>query len=238
MVACRLSIAGCGVTITVDAAAGEMRQDRVATAIEQNIDEFARIAIASLRRTTPSLAEWTVVEPPTLAAPPPPPATPTPVPAVLLVPPPAPPIAVVHADPAAWPKVAAPTAPQRKAPPGTPGFAAAPPMAGLAQAQADRDWDARLAVAQAHGAAVAAALAARPPSCVPKAPPMPPPLRNRVWAAVGGTPELAGFYSRWEDGAAAAAAHQPPCVVRGVASLAEARAFADGAGATLADRRY
>jgi hypothetical protein len=105
----------------------------------------------------------------------------------------------------------------------------------------DRAWPQRLADAEEHGAAVAAALAAGRP--VPKAAPLPPPLRSRVWAAVGGVPEMAGLYARWQPGdrqrgAAEAAAHAPPSTVRGYLSLAEALAFARGAGAVLPDRRY
>ena len=118
-----------------------------------------------------------------------------------------------------------------------------PPMAPTVATPTDDDraWPQRLADAEEHGAAVAAALAAGRP--VPKAAPLPPPLRSRVWAAVGGVPEMAGLYARWQPGdrqrgAAEAAAHAPPSTVRGYPSLAEALAFARGAGTVLPDRRY
>jgi hypothetical protein len=102
------------------------------------------------------------------------------------------------------------------------------------------DWDARLAAARDHGGAVALALAAghKPP---PQAP-HPPPLRNRVWAVVGGFGARAeahvGLYARWEGGAERAVHGPHACVARGYPSLAEARVFCDGAGlADPVDRR-
>lgn len=88
-----------------------------------------------------------------------------------------------------------------------------------------------MAAAKAYGELVAAAVAAREP------PPAPvvweAPLRNNVWAAVGG--EQQGFYSKWSGAAEKALA---TCTVRGWPSLAEARAFAEGVGfPELADRR-
>ena len=72
----------------------------------------------------------------------------------------------------------------------------------------------------------------------PHAPLMPPPLRSRLWVAVGGEPERDGIYSRWENGAAAAREGSPPCVVIGYPSLSEVKEFLRGAGLDVPDRRY
>ncbi len=245
LVACRLNISGCNVTISVDAAGGDVLQDQVATAIDQQSGEFALLVIEALRAGTPGLAE---VQPPAAAkapsagagvpSPPPPLGAASATWGRRETPPPPPPRAAA-ATGAAPGAAGSPKAPPPKTPgPGVPAAreAAMPRGTGLVQAQEDRDWAVRLAAATAHGTVVAAAL--RTGGAVPKAPPMPPPLRNRVWAAVGGDPALAGLYARWDGGAAAAADHLPPCVVRGWASLAEARAFAEGAGSELPDRRF
>ena len=127
----------------------------------------------------------------------------------------------------------------RKAPPPAPPPARpkAMPVAaatGLAEAQADRDWDRRLAAAQEHGAEVAAALDCHWP--VPAAPPLPPPLRSRVWVVIGGmtVADVVGIY-----GCAEHAHSSRTGVVRGYPSLAEACAFGRGAGVDeLPDRRF
>jgi hypothetical protein len=67
---------------------------------------------------------------------------------------------------------------------------------------------------------------------------LPPPLRSRLWVAVGGESERRGIYSRWENGAATAREGTVPCVVIGYPSLAEAKEFLRGAGLEVPDRRY
>jgi hypothetical protein len=155
--------------------------------------------------------------------------------------------------------VVPPPPPLRKAPPPQPGpsvpqeAAARPsPSAPAQEPQAPaavppttpaydpEDWDARLAAARAHGEEVAAALAST--GKVPPQAPHPPPLRNRVWAVVGGFGARAeahvGLYSRWEGGAERAVHGPHACVARGYPSLAEARVFCAGAGlADPIDRR-
>ncbi len=94
------------------------------------------------------------------------------------------------------------------------------------------DWEARLAAARAHGEAVRLALAAT--GKAPPQAPHPPPLRNRVWAVVGGfgarAEEQVGLYGRWEGGAERTVDGPHACVARGYPSLAEARTFCEGAG--------
>jgi hypothetical protein len=102
------------------------------------------------------------------------------------------------------------------------------------------DWGARLAAARAHGEAVALALATN--GKAPPQTPHPSPLRNRVWAVVGGFGARAeahvGLYARWEGGAERAVYGPHACVARGYPSMAEARVFCDGAGlAEPIDRR-
>ena len=155
--------------------------------------------------------------------------------------------------------VVPPPPPQRKAPPPQPepsvpqeavagllpGAPAQEPKARTAvppntPACDPEDWEARLAAARAHGEEVAAALAATGKS--PPQAPHPPPLRNRVWAVVGGFGARAeahvGLYFRWEGGADRAVHGPHACVARGYPSLAEARVFCAGAGlADPIDRR-
>jgi hypothetical protein len=222
----------------------------------------ALLAVDALRAGSQQHADgWALVEPPTLAvapAPPParpealplpktrawldavqasggpPPLPPTGMPAAdFAVPPPPPPKAALAPAPTAAPAMASgavaqaveETTPRHDTP-----AAVGAQRGGLASA---RDWEQRLAFATTSGAAVAAALAAG------VVPPPPPkwtlPLRNRVWAAVGGLPAHVGIYSTWTDGGERAATS---CAVWGFPSLAEAKAFAQGAGVELPDRRY
>ncbi len=160
----------------------------------------------------------------------------------LVPPPPPPPATAAHPAPlgaAAGPAASAGPAPspaRAKTMPAVPTTAAADQAHPATPTYHPEDWDARLAAAEEHGAAVAEALAAHrvPPSQLVH----PSPLRNRVWAAVGGAAERVGLYSRWDHGAETALRGALPCTVRGFPSLAEARAFARGAGvAELPDRR-
>ncbi len=230
--------------ITVDGTGGADRQREVADALAAVQTDVALLAVDALRTATQQHADgWALVDPPgvvTTPAPPPAHREDLPVPRTrawldavqasggppppplqgmptldLVAPPPPPPQATTAKAPAASPAVAVGTA------------ALAAPGATDA-----RDWEQRLAFATASGAAVAAALAAG------VAPPAPPkwtlPLRNRVWAAVGGLPAHVGIYGTWTNGGERAAAS---CAVWGFPSLGEAKAFAQGVGIELPDRR-
>lgn len=256
--ACSLNVGGCNITVLVDDAGGRRNQEEIVAVLEARVADVAAVVVAGLRAAAPP-DEWSLVDDAVLGDGPataataawleavkasggPPPSPPTPG-GEVLVPPPPPKAAVGYAGPApprampkAIPTVQNPIAtwPHRVA-----GAAVLPhPATPTAD---DRAWAQRLADATDHGAAVATALAAGQPA--PKAPALPPPLRSRVWAAVGGAPEMVGLYARWQPvadqrGAAAAAAHAPPSTVRGYPSLAETLAFARGAGVVLPDRRY
>jgi hypothetical protein len=227
--------------VTVDGSGGLERQNEVVAAVRASVAEIASVVVVALRAATPELAEWDVVDDTTGmalgssgAAPPaphpawtaavtasggPPPRTQASVGASPKEPPPPPPLVV-----------------PRKAPPASPteASAKAPGGPGLAEVQANRDWEQRLAGAAEHGAAVAAAHARGGPA--PTAPPHPPPLRSRYWVAVHGVPESAGLYGRWEGGAEVAS--KSGHTVRGYPSLAEARAFLQGAAVEVPDRRF
>jgi hypothetical protein len=236
--ACRLSIGGCTVIITVDGTGGAGRQREVADALAAVQTDVALLAVDALRTT------WVLADPPGVAATPksPPPAhrEDVPVPRTRAWldavqasggPPPPPAQGLPTLDPGA-PPPPPPQATTAKAPAASPTVAigaAAPAAPGTTNA---RDWEQRLEFATASGAAVAAALAAG------VAPPAPPkwtlPLRNRVWAAVGGLPAHVGIYGIWANGAERAATS---CAVWGFPSLGEAKAFAQGVGVELPDRR-
>ena len=62
--ACRLSVAGCWITIVVDEAGGPERQVEVAAAINARVGEFAEMVVAELRANV-----WTVVDDAVLDAP-------------------------------------------------------------------------------------------------------------------------------------------------------------------------
>ena len=105
-----------------------------------------------------------------------------------------------------------------------------------AVATAAADWARRLAAARALGKSMVPHLEGGTNPPAPK--PHPPPLRNRCWAVLRGRrPSDKGIYSKWTPGAADAIAGATAPVVRGFPSLAEARAFMEGAGCPAADLR-
>jgi hypothetical protein len=231
------------------------RQNEVAAAVRASVAEIAGVVVVALRAATPELAEWDVVDDATWVAPGPagsaqPPPHPAWVAAVKASggPPPRP-----QAQVSASPKEPPPPPPGRggtDVPPpppvgpctGTPSAAAAqaavpskaPGGPGLAETQANRDWEQRLAVAAEHGAAVAESHARGEPA--PSAPPHAPPLRSRLWVAVHGLAESAGLYGRWENGAEVA--RRDGHTVLGYPSLAEAKAFMQGAAVEVPDGRF
>ena len=262
--ACSLNVGGCNITILVDDAGGRESQREIVAMLEARVADVAAMVEAGLRVAAPP-DDWSLVEDAVLdggAAParfsistPPaphpvasavqmaavkacggaPPVPPTPVDEGVVPPPPppaaiecarpAPPRAMVKAFPTVAAAVAPPTADDR-------AWAQIRPAGGVVEAS-------RLADATQHGTLVAMAWAAGLPA--PKAPALPPPLRNRVWAAVGGAPEGVGLYARWqpmEDQRGAATVAAQAYTVVGYPSLAEALAFGRGAGVVLPDRRY
>ena len=105
-----------------------------------------------------------------------------------------------------------------------------------APATAAADWARRLAAARALGQTMVPHLAqgTSPPAQRPHQPP----LQNRCWAVLRGRlPRDEGIYSRWALGAADAIAGATAPLVQGFPSLAEARAFMEGAGRPAADLR-
>jgi hypothetical protein len=243
-VACRLSIGGCSVVVTVDDAGGADRQREVADALAAVQTDLALLAVDALRTATQQHAEgWAVADPPAVST------TPAPVPGLLEDlplprtrawldavqasggPPPPPPQGMPALE-LAVPPPPPPKAPMAEAPAASSAVASGTTTPTAPGATDAHEWEERLAFATTSGAAVAAALAAE------VAPPAPPkwtlPLRNRVWAAVGGLPTHVGIYGTWSNGGEEAAAS---CAVWGFPSLGEAKAFAQGFGVELPDRR-
>ena len=91
---------------------------------------------------------------------------------------------------------------------------------------------AREDAARQYGRRLAAELAAGRPAPPALAPPAR--LKNRVWVATECDPDLAGLYGM---SAAAEGAARPDGLVRGFASVAEARGYISGLGVTVPDRR-
>ena len=263
IVACRLRVADCEVVVTVDAAGGDNRQTEVAAAIDAVATDIGLLTADALRAgwalvgdptwQTTTASALVATPSPTQAwldgnqkpdpqlqptAPPPPPQTADVGPSLGQVlhsvvrcsrrnPSPPSPAVTAKALPAALTAVSA-------APSARSAATASQDQSSAGAAAADADWDQRLAAAAAHGTEVAAA-ALRERRQPPWAPPLAPPLRNRVWAAVGDLPQHNGLYCLWEG--AASVALQSGCVVRGFPSLAEARAFAKATGCDVPDRR-
>lgn len=251
--ACRFQLAGCTVVITVDVGGGLARQCDVVGAIRATTADIAWLAVDALRAAAPAEAddeERQGVQPERSAAgvaaaaasggPPPMPSPRGPADGPWKPPPPPPakfarPAAASAAGAAGSQETARPAdpAPPRTKTPPAPPPAAAKTLSTVASAgrvppASSEHWGERLAYAEQHGADVAIAWAAgRMP---PEAAPHPAPLRSRLWVAVGGAAEHVGLYSRWSDGAEVAYRHRPASTVHGFASLAEARAFARGAG--------
>ena len=233
-------MAGCNVVVTVDAEGGAGRQADVVAAVNAIVTDFALLTVDALCNAATPDAGWAVVDPPALEPPPQPVPrlTTTPTAAWLRIvehsggPPPGPPPELAAAE-AAFPP---PPPPPRAA---ASASASSPSPSGPAPSPEQHDWESRLAASLAHGTAVAMALTRRSP--VPAALEWPPPLRNRIWVAVGGAPEAVGIYAKWNDCSALLRA-DPPCTVRAFPSLAEAKAFARGFvgrdAPDLVDRRY
>ena len=115
--------------------------------------------------------------------------------------------------------------------PDSPNESSALPSTASAAPVASEDMAARMTAARLLGRETAAATkAGRPvPAAVSK-------LKHRVWVVTGCDPAVDGIYAKGST-AKAACQCRPQGLVRGFAALAEARAYVDGLGVDVPDRR-